>query len=120
MPSAPPPARGSPHAARSAPAAGRQTARLGSGAWNRSSIVVHGPQPGLQPQKPLNTFIFVEPVLGHVGQQYFAAMHDADRATRSSLLGHHLPVLAQRPLTKAGNLTAILTEEHQHRHAIAA
>ena len=38
----------------------------------------------------------------------------------AGLVAHHLPVLAQGAFAVAGDLVAVLAEEDQHRHAVAA
>src|SRR5262245_28209851 len=76
-------------------------------------------QPRRQAQEPLHALELVEPILGHA-RKWGVARSDHSGGAATRLIHRHLPVFAQRPLAEAGCLEAILAEEDDHRHAIAA
>src|SRR5216684_3749376 len=78
------------------------------------------PQPRRQMQHPLHAFEFIEPILRDRGQEWILADSDAGGARRAGLLPHHDAVLAERAIAKPPGLEAVLAEEDDDGHAIAA
>jgi len=85
-----------------------------------SSIPMQLPEPRREAQHPLHALELIQPVLDDLRLHRVIPLHQAGGTRLTHQLTDQLPVPRQGPFAITSDLVAILGEENQHGHAIAA